>query len=124
MKILVIDDDDISLKMFKNALELNGYKCKPCRSSTEGIFEFENSAYDVIFTDYTLPDINGIELIKRIRKFDSRAYIVLFSGNFENDLVNRAFSSGANEYIEKPISWKKVNDLLCNIKENFQVVAV
>ncbi len=124
MKILVIDDDEITLKMFKNALELNGYNCKSCSSSKDGIKEYESSAYDVIFTDYGLPDMNGIELIKIIRKFDSSAFIVLCTGNIEKEIISKAFSCGANDYFEKPVSWKRVNDLLCDIKEKFQVVAV
>lgn len=119
MKILVIDDDMISLKMFKNALELNGYNCKSCSSSEEGLKEFESTDYDVVFTDYTLPEINGIELIKRFKNIENKAYIVLYTGNVEKDIINKAYNCGADYFFEKPVTWNRVNELLCEIK-NFR----
>lgn len=112
MKILVIDDDDVSLKMFRNALKLNGYDCKSYQNPVEALAEIKNTFYDIIFTDFNMPEIDGIELIREVRRVGTQNYMVLFSGYDDGTLEKAAEKSGANRFLHKPIDWLMLNELL------------
>lgn len=123
MKILVIDDDDVSLKMFRNALRLNGYDCKSYLSPLEALAEIKNTFYDIIFTDFNMPDLDGIELIREVRKVGEQNFLVLCSGFDDGTLENAAKKSGADGFMQKPINWQMLNELLENLEsQNIRTV--
>jgi DNA-binding response OmpR family regulator len=122
MKILVIDDDDISLRMFKNALRLNGFECSPFSSSAEALEEIRKLKYDAILTDYTMPDINGVELIEKVREYGINVFIALFSGCDDGALESAAKNAGANSFFTKPIDWKRLAETLNTLKFDSEII--
>jgi two-component system response regulator MprA len=79
-RILLIDDNKHGLTARRNILEQNGYFVEVACCGQDGLTRFENGAFDLVVTDFRMPDLNGPEVISRIRERAPRTPIVLLSG--------------------------------------------
>jgi len=102
-KILLVDDSKDGLLVRKVLLEEVGCCVQIASNGEEGLKLFESDNFDVVVTDYSMPRMNGIELIQRIRKIDPNARIVLLSKMVE-PLALTEESTGANAIIAKSSS--------------------
>ena len=102
-KILLVDDSKDGLLVRKVLLEEVGCCVQIASNGEEGLKLFESDNFDVVVTDYSMPRMNGIELIQRIRKIDPNARIVLLSKMVE-PLALTEESTGANAVIAKSSS--------------------
>ena len=115
LKVLIADDDFISQQMIK--IMLNEYCSEIILASNgkEALEQFKsNRELDFILMDSQMPEMNGIEAIKEIRKMDSCIPIILQTAYTVRDEVEKAFDVGCNGSISKPI---QKNELLKMIKE-------
>lgn len=111
MKILLVEDNKSIIKGLEYAFAQNGYSCEYCVRCDEAIRKapFE---YDIAVLDITLPDGNGFDLYKKIRRFSDLPIIFLTAVDDEDSIVN-GLELGADDYITKPFSTK---ELLARIK--------
>lgn len=68
-RILVIDDEGIIIKTVGNLLTREGYEIQTCQNGTQAIDSVKNNDFDLIVTDIRMPDIDGLETIKTIKKY-------------------------------------------------------
>jgi len=104
-RILIIEDDIQSLYMFTFLLEYNNYEVMQSNNGFDGIAKAKDFKPDGIILDIQLPEMDGYEVIKELRKNDelvSIAIIVVTSFAMIGD-KNKALDAGADGYIEKPI---------------------
>ena len=104
-RILIIEDDIQSLYMFTFLLESNNYEVMQSNNGFDGIAKAKDFKPDGIILDIQLPEMDGYEVIKELRKNDeleSIAIIVVTSFAMIGD-KNKALDAGADGYIEKPI---------------------
>lgn len=105
--ILVVDDDTlISLVMSKEILECQGYTVVSAKDGTECMHVLEDTHPDLILLDINLPDINGIEVCRKIRtngKYLDLPIIFVTASN-DDDTLDSAFEAGGTDYILKPIN--------------------
>lgn len=99
--ILVIDDEPQILKLLEIALESNGYKVILADCAKTGMALAASTQPDLILLDLNLPDKTGHETLLELRKWYSKAIIILSVLNSENDIV-RALDNGATDYLTKP----------------------
>ena len=100
-KILVIEDEN-NIKTFITALlEANNFQTITSESCSGGILMFNSHRPDLVILDLGLPDCDGTEFIKSIRKKSSVPVIVLSARTDESDKVS-ALDMGANDYVTKP----------------------
>ncbi len=99
-KILLVDDNHDGLLVRKALLEEAGFSVQIAVSGEEGLKLFESSPYDVVVTDYRMPQMNGGELIERIRKKNPNARVILLSG-FVDPLGLTEETTGADVVIAK-----------------------
>ncbi|MDP2277964.1 MAG: response regulator [Nitrospirota bacterium] len=100
-KILVADDDVLLRKLFNDLLTFYGYDVDCVSNGKEAIALIETGSYDVLITDYLMPEMNGIELIKKARDIKKSLAIIGMSASEEE----RGFiAAGANFFIAKPFS--------------------
>jgi two-component system KDP operon response regulator KdpE len=111
-EILIIDDEPQILKLLQIALEAEGYKVIPAASGKEGIAFAVNHQPDMILLDIGLPDLNGQEVLKKLRDWYSRPILILSVQNTEDDIV-KALDSGATDYLSKPF---RTRELLARIR--------
>jgi two-component system CheB/CheR fusion protein len=102
--ILIVEDDLTSLEYLKEIIEPTGATPILKKSGEEGYQAYKaNFSIDLILMDIRLPDISGIEIIKRIRKTDKKVKIIAQTAHAMGKDRNLALQAGANDYIAKPI---------------------
>jgi len=78
--ILLVDDNTLGLAARKSVLEELGHRVKTARSAEEGLAEFRQAQFDLVITDYKMPGMDGIELIRQIRALRPSVPVILISG--------------------------------------------
>lgn len=111
-RILIVEDDRSITNMIQTVLETNNYIVLCTDNGTEACFIAENHCPDLILLDLGLPDVDGTELIKRIRQWSAMPIIVVSARTHESDKV-AALDMGADDYITKPFG---TGELLARIR--------
>jgi two-component system, OmpR family, KDP operon response regulator KdpE len=120
MKLLLIEDDLATVESIELCLEVNDPESKVVSTSKglDAIQMLRNDTFDVVIVDLGLPDIDGIEVIEQIRGF-SHVPIVVVSARHSPEMISKALSLGANDYITKPFDYRvllnRLNKLVKNI---------
>lgn len=100
-KILIIEDEK-NIRVFVTALfEANSYQVLAAKNAEEGLLMFASYLPDLVILDLGLPDLDGMEFLKEIRKDYLTPVIVLSARSSESDKVE-ALDTGANDYVTKP----------------------
>lgn len=104
MNILLVDDEDIvrnSLSILLSRMNCNVIAAK---NAEEALTEYQQYEFDLVLTDFKMPEIDGLELLKKIRGIDDQAIVVMMTayGSIENAVA--AMRAGAFDYLTKPCS--------------------
>jgi two-component system KDP operon response regulator KdpE len=100
-KVLVIDDDPALLRAMRIGLHAKGYDVQLATTGEEGLAQVSLFEPDVVVLDLGLPDIDGVEVCRRMRQWSEVPVIVLSAAGSEERKV-QALDSGANDYVTKP----------------------
>ncbi|MFH0966757.1 MAG: response regulator [Methanobacteriota archaeon] len=101
-RVLYIDDESSLLTLTQIYLkEEAGLDVEIVSSAEEGLILLKQSEYDAIISDYDMPDINGIELLKMIRTYDTTIPFIIFTGKGREEIAIEALNNGADFYIQK-----------------------
>lgn len=108
LKILVVDDLFPNLYLMEAILEDAGYKTITASSGKEALEKTNSEIPDLILLDIMIPDMNGIEILERIKSNEKTSHIpvIMVSALREIDIFIDALSRGAIDYIKKPIEQK------------------
>lgn len=101
-RIMIVDDEIDIVSMLKDYFELNGYDTITAVNGLQAIEKAEKQP-DIILLDINMPDIDGIEVCSRIRKFVSCPILFLTARIEDSDKI-KGFGTGADDYIVKPFS--------------------
>lgn len=104
VEILVVDDDPTFCMMLKGFLEKKNYAVTAVYSSKEAILATEKADFDIILSDYRLPDIDGLELLKTIKAKKVFCPFVLMTNYADIKIAVKSIKQGAYEYLTKPIN--------------------
>ncbi|MFP4018813.1 MAG: ATP-binding protein [Bacteroidales bacterium] len=111
--ILLIEDHSISKKLIIEMLKSTGVKIITSYDGKEGITHFENHPeIDLILLDLSLPDMDGLDVIKHFRKSHKEIPIIIQTAHVVSGEKEKALLHGANDYITKPIESKTLYDTL------------
>lgn len=102
-KILIVEDDISVSEMIQNYLEKEGYKVVTALEGEEGMQKFQNDTFDLIILDIMMPKLDGIEVMKQIRR-DSSVPILIVSAKDTDVEKVLGLELGADDYIAKPFS--------------------
>lgn len=103
-KIMVADDNRDVNEVVKDTLTEYGFEVTQAFDGKETLAAFEEQEPDLTFLDYLMPEIDGLDVLKKIKKKDPDALVVFVTGEGSEDLAVKAMKAGANDYITKPIS--------------------
>ncbi len=101
-RALVIDDDKVSLDLLTYQLKSEGFEVKTAQTGEAGLDHAKSDDFDVILTDLNLPDINGIEMVRRSKEISPDTEIILVTGDDSAEKAIEATRVGAFGYIVKP----------------------
>ncbi|HYL10504.1 MAG TPA: sigma-54 dependent transcriptional regulator [Candidatus Acidoferrales bacterium] len=102
--ILVVDDESEIREGLEMLLSSEGYGVSTAETGDAGLARLEEQPFDLLLLDVSLPDRNGLELLREIRRRDPLLSVVLITAFGSIDMARAAFKSGAQDYITKPWS--------------------
>lgn len=103
-RVLVIDDEPAILRAAQVAFAANGFEVVVAATGTQGVAKATSTSVQLVIVDLGLPDIDGLEVIRRIRAVDPDVPIIVLSAWEEVDTKIEALDLGADDYVEKPFS--------------------
>lgn len=103
MRVLVVDDEPQIRRALRTSLEAHGYEVAAVGTGEEGVLGAAEQAPDLVLLDLGLPDLDGTEVIRRIRTFSEVPVIVLSVREAQSDKV-AALDVGADDYVTKPFA--------------------
>jgi two-component system cell cycle response regulator len=104
LKILVADDSPVYRKLVEQALSQESYMVLCAKNGRQATDLFAEHQPGVVITDWTMPDITGIELCRRIRREFAQfyAYVILLTSNSDKEQIIEGLAAGADDYVTKP----------------------
>lgn len=112
VQLLVVEDDNAIRNLITTTLETQNYKFHVAVNGSQAIMQSVSQHPDIILLDLGLPDIDGIDVIKKIRTWSNVPIIVISSRSEDRDKID-ALDAGADDYITKPFS---VEELLARLR--------
>lgn len=101
-KILVIDDDEVQLRLQRSVLTSHGYTVYSTADGPQGVLLYRMHHPDLVLLDIGLPSVSGIEVLKQIRGIDQKAKVIVITGYASVESAVMAIRAGAWDYIRKP----------------------
>jgi CheY-like chemotaxis protein len=112
-RILIVDDEaNIAMVLAACATRLGRCDVDMAYSGQQALTAFQRQAYDLVITDYRMPDMSGLELAKAMRRQAPQVRIVLMTAYDTINLREEAARLPVDEYLEKPISIAKVQEIV------------
>src|SRR5262245_26434449 len=109
-KVLVVDDDPETVQGLAAILKEDGYQVDVVGSAEEALERFSVTTYHLLLTDLLLPGKSGVELTKTVHDAAPATAIVLITGHATVKTAVSALKRGANDYLRKPVSPKKLKE--------------
>lgn len=106
-ELMVIEDDVFSRRLVENVIKKH-YPLTALSTADLALATYTNLAPDVLFLDINLPDVSGHELLQKVLAIDPQAYVVMLSGNADQQNILRAMKAGAKGFIAKPFTREKL----------------
>ncbi len=113
MRILLVEDENNVASFIKKGLEEEFYSIDVAQDGSEGLLMSRVNDYDLIILDIMLPDMNGIEICKKIRDMNRRVPILMLTAVESVESKVEGLESGADDYLTKPFAF---SELLARIK--------
>ena len=102
MRVLLIEDDPTTARSIELMLESEGHVCDRMALGEDGLDLGKNQKHEVIVLDLMLPDIDGLEVLRRLRSANVQTPVVVLSGLSASNKKVKALGRGADDYLTKP----------------------
>ena len=106
--VLIVEDDEETRRALVRELSLRGYRIEEAADGRAALAHWELRRPDVVLLDLGLPDLDGLEIVRRVRR-DAATPIVILSGRFEEREKVAALERGADDYVVKPFGVDELN---------------
>ena len=110
--ILIVDDDEVIQQTLFDVLKKRGYDIFLAGSGKESLEMIQKNIIDVILLDMKLPDVDGLDVLKKIKEFDSEILVIMMTGYGDIQTAVAAMKSGAYHYINKPFELDELKLLI------------
>lgn len=116
IKILIVEDDRAVRNLISTTLQINDYEYDLAIDGKNALQLMTSNKYDIVFIDLGLPDIDGIEIIKKFRDFSTTPIIVISARTNDEDKIE-ALDAGADDFLTKPFN---VDELLARVRSTLR----
>lgn len=114
MNILVVDDNEDLLETFSMILRRRGFSVETAPDGVCAVDKYKAHHFDVTLMDIVMPEMNGVEALRRIREINPEATVILMTAYSEDELMRSALAEGARCIVHKPV---RIDRMIEMIKE-------
>ena len=111
-RVLVVDDDETIRRTLRINLRARGYEVEVVGSGRDALSTLEDAPPDLVILDLGLPDVDGVEVLRRLRR-TSRVPVVVLSARHQSDDKVEALDEGADDYVTKPFG---MDELMARVR--------
>jgi len=122
--ILIVDDDEKLLDIFKTALLLEGYRCETAASVEYALELINKSPFDIVITDIKMHGATGFELTEKAKKIRPDMAVIIMTAYIEEFAYNGAIEVGASDFIKKPFTVKELIARIQHVKRQEEIRAL
>ncbi|GMT42608.1 MAG: DNA-binding response regulator [bacterium] len=119
--ILVVDDEQAILDVMSVNLEKRKYVVHTALTGREALIKSQDSAYSVVILDYSLPDMNGFQILTELKKKDPDVIVIMITAHGTIEMAVEAMKSGAFSYLAKPINYDEMGLIVDTAAEHFKL---
>lgn len=117
VKVLIVDDNPINCKVISKSMGYYGMDVDVATGGLEAVEMCQKRQYDLVFMDQMMPEVDGIEAMKRIRELDGYGYsakskIVVLTANAIAGVRDELIAEGFDEYLSKPVNFRELEKIL------------
>jgi DNA-binding NtrC family response regulator len=116
-KVLLVDDEEDFLATLSERLAVRGLKVTALTRGEEAVKRIESEAFDLIVLDLSMPGIDGLETLKRIKAKQPDAEIIILSGQGSIKTSIEAMKLGAEDFLQKPVDMSELLQKISDAKE-------
>ncbi len=118
-KVLIAEDSSVIQNLTKRILQMQDYQIFSAKNGKQVLKMLETDSFDIILMDINMPQMDGMECAQNIRALTdenkSQIPIVAITGNAKNYTMEDFNNAGINEYLQKPLNFDKLVDLVKNL---------
>ncbi|MCL4512836.1 MAG: response regulator [Candidatus Eremiobacteraeota bacterium] len=114
LKILVVDDYPLARSMYEEFLESKGFSVITASTGEEALSFLKGGSFDLVLLDYRLPDMDGVQVLRILRKNSKEIPVIMITSNNLKDTIEQAVTEGISSYLLKPV---QMNLLLERIQQ-------
>ena len=111
-KILVIDDDPEVRMATRDFLSSKGYDVSVAEGGRDALRQLDSSPADVVLLDVAMPDMDGLETLKRIVSAHPNVPVIMVTGNADIEITSKVLQLGAADYVPKPFDLDYLNQAI------------
>jgi len=117
MKVLVVEDDEISRTIVTTVTGEAGYEVMEACNGVEALSLFESFQPDLVFSDISMPEMDGLQLLEKIRKKSHDVIVIMTTGHGTAEYTLKALQLHANDYLVKPIPARNILTALAKYED-------
>ena len=118
MRILIVEDEKSLAQLISDRLKKDRYTTDISNDGEEGLYNALSGIYDLIILDIMLPKVDGITILKELRKEDHDVKVIMLTAKAELDDRLLGFANGANDYIPKPFH---IDELIARVNAQLNI---
>ena len=117
MHILIIEDEEQLCRSMAEGLRMDGYETDTCFDGEEGLELCMTENYDLILLDLNLPGIDGLEILRQFRTFNTNTPVLILSARVQIQDKVEGLDLGANDYLTKPFHFEELEARIRSLTE-------
>ena len=112
MKVLIVDDEEMAIKLIEHQMKSAGYDVLSCTDGREALEIIKNETPDLVISDIMMPFMSGLELLEVIKAENKKVPVILISALDDVEVIQTAIGMGADDFVIKPVN---MDELLLRI---------
>jgi DNA-binding NtrC family response regulator len=117
LEILILDDESMVGQRLKPALAKEGYRVEAFTAPKEAVARLEEKNFDIVVTDIRMEELDGMQVLARVRQKSPNTKVIMISGFATLDLAHESLNHGAFDFIAKPFRIGKIRDTILRAAE-------
>lgn len=116
-RILFVDDNISLLTTTAMILKYKGYSITTAKNGTDALQLFREGDFRIVFLDVRMPEMNGIEVYKELKKIDPDVFVILMTAYSDKDLIEVGFKAGVHTVLHKPLEMDDVIAIIEGLRQ-------